>query len=81
MKTYNLESPADLQIFFTNKISQFIDNASNRMMGWNEILGENVHGWQEIDQARVKEQLAQSAIIHFWKGNLELINKSCFWWL
>ncbi len=76
MKKYNLESPADLQIFFTNKISQFIDNASNRMMGWNEILGENVHGWQEIDQARVKEQLAQSAIIHFWKGNLELINKA-----
>jgi len=75
MKKNDLSSPADLQIFFTNRISQFIDSTGHRMMGWNEILGDNVHG-QEVANAEVKETLAKSAIIQFWKGNLELINKA-----
>lgn len=75
MKKNNLSSPADLQIFFTNKISQFIDSTGHRMMGWNEILGDNVHR-QEVANTEVKETLAKSAIIQFWKGNLELINKA-----
>ena len=76
MKKNNLGSPADLQIFFTNKISQFIDSTGHRMMGWNEILGDNVHGQEAVADIEVKETLAKSAVIHFWKGNLELINKA-----
>jgi len=76
MKEKGLASPADLQIFFTNRISNFIDKKAHRMMGWNEILGGNVHEWQKAEDVEVKEKLATSAIIHFWKGKLDLINEA-----
>lgn len=73
MKEKQLLSPADLQIYFTNKVSNFIDGKEHRMMGWNEIMGGNVHEWQEAKDVETKEELAKSAIIHFWKGNTDLI--------
>ncbi len=76
MKNEDLKSPADVQIYFTNRISNFIDQTGHRMMGWNEILGYNVHEWQEDSDFEVKQQLAKSAIIHFWKGDLELIKQA-----
>ncbi|UOB18388.1 beta-N-acetylhexosaminidase [Abyssalbus ytuae] len=71
-----LASPADLQIFFTNQISNFMEAHGHRMMGWNEILGANVHEWHDDSEVQVKQQLAPSAIIHFWKGDTELIKKA-----
>jgi len=76
MKKEGLSSPADLQIFFTNKISNFIDTSGHRMMGWNEILGGNVHELPNEEDTKVTKTLAKSAIIHFWKGNLDLIEKA-----
>jgi len=76
MKKEGLKSPADLQIFFTNRVSNFIDKKEHRMMGWNEILGGNVHEWQKAEDVEVKEKLATSAIIHFWKGNLDLVEEA-----
>ncbi|MGQ1788428.1 beta-N-acetylhexosaminidase [Saccharicrinis sp. GN24d3] len=76
MKKNGLGTPADLQIFFTNKVSNFIDKKEHRMMGWNEILGGNVHEWQKAEDVEVKEKLATSAIIHFWKGNLNLVKEA-----
>lgn len=73
MKKNDLASPADLQIFFTNRVSNFLDRKAHRMMGWNEILGGNVHEWQKSEDIEVKEKLATSAIIHFWKGSLDLV--------
>src|SRR5690554_6313765 len=68
-----LKSPADLQIYFTNHISQFIDEHDHRMMGWNEILGVNVHDWSENMDLKTEQELAKSAIVHFWKGDIELM--------
>lgn len=76
MKKEGLKSPADLQIYFTNKVSNFIDKKQHRMMGWNEILGNNVHEWQKDDDFEVKEKLANSAVIHFWKGSLDLVKEA-----
>ncbi|HZL10728.1 MAG TPA: beta-N-acetylhexosaminidase [Prolixibacteraceae bacterium] len=76
MKKEGLSSPVDLQIFFTNKISNFIDKSGHRMMGWNEILGGNVHELKNEEDTQVTKTLAKSAIIHFWKGNLDLIEKA-----
>lgn len=73
MKEHDLKTPTDLQIYFTNKISNFIDGNGRRMMGWNEILGGNVHEWQKAEDIESKEKLAQSAIIHFWKGNIDMV--------
>jgi hexosaminidase len=76
MKNEGLSTPVDLQIYFTNRISQFLDSNNKRMMGWNEILGDNVHDWQDTSDMDVNQKLAKSTIVHFWKGSLELINKA-----
>lgn len=75
MKKHHIKTPADLQINFTNTMSQFIEENGRRMMGWNEILGKNIHkdfGEKKNDQ-EAQTELAKNAIIHFWKGDLELL--------
>jgi hexosaminidase len=77
MKEEGLKTPADLQIHFTNKISNFIESQGRRMMGWNEILGGHVlHAYQSDEDTKVSEKLAQNAIIHFWKGDLQLAEEA-----
>ena len=76
IKENGLTSPADLHIFFTNKISNYLNQNGHRMMGWNEILGENVHEWQEATDMEVKKSLAKNTLVHFWKGNLDLVSKA-----
>jgi len=61
MRQQRLGSPADLQISFTNGLSNFLAAHRRRMMGWNEILGE---------------KLNHDAIIHFWIGDTTLIIKA-----
>lgn len=73
IKEEGLESPADLQIFFTNEISKYIESKGHRMMGWNEILGVNVHEWQSNEEIKVEQKLSPKAIVHFWKGSPELV--------
>lgn len=73
MTENNLTTYSDIQVKFTNDISNFIaDSLGKRMMGWNEILGTNIHDWATTEDAKTK--LSPEAIIHFWKGtskNLE----------
>lgn len=76
MEENNLNSPVDLQIYFTNRISNFIDKNDKRMMGWNEIMGDDIHEERENELLKVEQKLAQSAIVHFWKGDLNLINRA-----
>lgn len=73
MQDNGLKSPADLQVFFTNRISQYIEKKGRRMMGWNEIMGHNLHEYQADEDTEVKEKLSQTSVIHFWKGDIELI--------
>lgn len=74
MKENGINTPADLQIDFTNKISQFMEQNGRRMMGWNEILGKNIHhGFEEKkDDKEAETELAKNVVVHFWKGDLEL---------
>lgn len=82
VKTYmeekGLNTPADLQIYFTNNISNFIEQNNRRMMGWNEIMGVNIHkGFEEKKHDKEAEtELAKNVIVHFWKGNLELATEA-----
>ena len=44
------------------------------MMGWNEILGKNIHK-SFVDKEHDKEaetELAKNVVVHFWKGDLTL---------
>jgi len=73
MKKEGLNSPADLQISFTNKISAFIESHDRRMMGWNEILaGVSLHQYHDAEDIKTSQELAPNSIVHFWKGDLTL---------
>lgn len=72
MKDKNLTSPADLQIFFTNNISYYLQNKGRRMMGWNEIMGHHLHEYQSEIDTKSTQKLAKESIIHFWKGDADL---------
>ncbi len=74
MQENGLETPADLQIHFTNRISQYMESKGRRMMGWNEIMGHNLHEYQTAEDTEVKEKLAGTSVIHFWKGDIRLVN-------
>jgi len=78
MKKNNINTPADLQIAFTNEISKFIEQNGRRMMGWNEIMGINVHqGFEEKKNDKEAEtELANNVVVHFWKGNLDLATEA-----
>ena len=71
MKKNQLENYSDVQVHFTNNISDYINSVlGKRMMGWNEIMGNNLHNWGNNDD-NATTKLSKNAIIHFWKGGLE----------
>lgn len=82
VKTYmeknNLKTYADLQVHFTNGISRFIEKKNRRMMGWNEIMGINIH--QDFEEKKTDENaetsLAKNVIVHFWKGDIALLKQA-----
>ncbi|MBN9385626.1 MAG: beta-N-acetylhexosaminidase [Chitinophagaceae bacterium] len=76
LQKQGLASPADLQVSFTNGISNFLAAHHRRMMGWNEILGGKVHEYNDNQDAVAKEKLSHEAIIQFWKGDTNLIIKA-----
>ncbi len=76
MKDQGLATPAEVQIYFTNKISNYLDSKNRRMMGWNEIMGKNIHEWQDKDDMEVSSSLASNAVVHFWKGDLKLVTEA-----
>ena len=71
IKEKNLGTSANLQVWFTNYISQFIKNKNRRMMGWNDITGDKLHHFHE--ENKVKEPLAEGTIVQFWKGDNDLL--------
>lgn len=73
MKKNRIQSYPDLQIWFTNEISNYLASKNRRMMGWNEITGD-LHPRENANEEG--KQLAKSSIVHFWEGDLGLIKKA-----
>lgn len=77
MKKNGLNSPADAQIKFTNDMSNYLESKGKRMMGWNEIMGKNVHNFENTeDYGQVATTLSKKTVIHFWRGEVELITEA-----
>lgn len=76
MAKNNLNTPAELQVHFTNQMSNWISNKGKKMMGWNEITGETLHEYQSGNETAVGNSLAPETIVHFWKGDPSLIDKT-----
>lgn len=75
MQKNGLKNYADLQVYFINRISKYLNSKGKRMMGWNEILGQKVHKYQ-METEKVQEKVAEKTIVHFWKGDKEMIVKA-----
>lgn len=76
MKEKQMESPAELQIWFTNYISNYLHSNGRRMMGWNDVTGDRLHGFQSEMNVRPDYQLSSDAVVQFWVGDLELLGKA-----
>ena len=59
MKEQNIKTPADLQIWFTNTISHYLENKKKHMMGWNEITGVKIHDYTDFEDAASGASLAE----------------------
>lgn len=77
MKENGLKTPAEVQVHFTNNIANMLDKKNRRMMGWNEITGQQLHEYQSgEDTKNVEQKLNPKAIVHFWKGEPKLITET-----
>lgn len=76
MKQNNLETPADVQILFTNDISHLLKQKGRRMMGWNDITGNKIHEYHSETDATAKQKLAAGTIVQFWKGDINLVEQT-----
>lgn len=76
MKQNNIETPADLQIHFTNDISYLLKQKGRRMMGWNDITGNKIHEYNSATDATAKQKLAEGTIVQFWKGDINLVEQT-----
>lgn len=74
MAQNGLKTPAGLQVFFTNNISNVLLAKNKRMMGWNDITGDKLHEYQsDADIKGIGPKLADGTIVQFWKGDSTLI--------
>ncbi len=46
------------------------------MMGWNEIMGHNVHPYQNERDTKSNQKLAKGTVVHFWKGDVNLATQA-----
>ena len=77
MKKNDLVTPSDLHVHFTNKISDYLESNGRRMMGWNEIVGVNIHDYQKgAGDAISNIELSKHAIVQFWIGSDELLRQA-----
>lgn len=69
MKREGLETYHDVQIYFTNRVSDMFKEKGRSVMGWNEILGGSHHGGDGTKKNA--STLSTDAVVQFWKGSLE----------
>ncbi|TES94800.1 MAG: beta-N-acetylhexosaminidase [Promethearchaeota archaeon] len=53
-----MKGSENLQVYFTNRIADYLSSKGRQLMGWNEILND---------------KLSKDAICHYWTNNLKLV--------
>ncbi|MCI6895119.1 MAG: beta-N-acetylhexosaminidase [Bacteroidales bacterium] len=75
MKQHQIGSSAELQVWFTNQLADYLSKKGKKIMGWNDITGDKLHAFQSGGE--VKSQLnPENAIVQFWVGNPEMCVKA-----
>ena len=72
MEEKNLDNYSEVQMLFTNRVASLIHSKGRTMIGWNDIMGKNIHEWADSDNESA-HALAPYAIVQFWKGDTALI--------
>lgn len=67
MKKKGYRNLNEVQTYFSNRLSQILASKGRRMLGWNEILGHDVHG--DGGGRATGETLAPGASVNYWYGN------------
>lgn len=75
MEDHGISTFADLQVWSINRFSKYLASKGVRMMGWNEITGDNIRGEAHLEASQ-SEKLAEETLVHFWDGDISLINKA-----
>ncbi|MFV0266777.1 MAG: beta-N-acetylhexosaminidase [Draconibacterium sp.] len=75
MQENNIPTYTDLQVWAINRVSKYLSSHDIRMMGWNEITGENIRNDAHIQKSE-SETLAPGTVVQFWDGEVSLINKA-----
>ncbi|MCK3683483.1 beta-N-acetylhexosaminidase [Maribellus sp. YY47] len=75
MQEKNITTYTDLQIWAINRVSKHLSGKGLRMMGWNEITGENIRNEAHVQKSE-SETLAPGTVVQFWDGEVSLINKA-----
>jgi len=58
IKNEELGSVENLQVYFTNRIADYLESKGKQIIGWNEILNDKLNG---------------NAICHYWTANLKQV--------
>lgn len=73
MEENNLKNYKDVQVKFTNEISDFVEKELGKsIIGWSEILGVDTHAWQK-DAGKATQSLSKNAVVQFWTGNKDIL--------
>ncbi len=75
MKDHGLETYPDLQLYTINSLQKFLEKKGVKLIGWNEITGDNVH--EEAGHGEGSSvSLDPDALVQFWDGSPELAKKA-----
>ncbi len=75
MEENHIPTFSDLQVWSINRFSKYLESKGVKMMGWNEITGDNIRNEAHIEEGQ-SEKLAEGTIVHFWDGDISLVNKA-----
>jgi hexosaminidase len=76
MKREGLKTMADVQLYFTNRMAEIVQKKGRNVMGWNEILGDDIHGFLKGGQTAKANKLDKDTVVHFWYGNPKLAKRA-----
>lgn len=75
MKQQNIDSPAGLQVWFTNSLASYLKRKGKKMMGWNDITGDKLHNYQ-TGNGTAGQLEPENTLVQFWTGSQELLEKA-----
>lgn len=75
MKEHGLKTYPDMQLYAINEISKYLEKKGVKMIGWNEITGDNIRNEAGRGESSAV-QLKPGTLVQFWDGSTEFAKKA-----